>query len=964
MSMIERFKEIIANELEAELPAFLKALSPDEKKQLTPLITTWSQEFRAYRTGFEPEEETGRTRLQQEMVQQCAFVCLNRAGYERSVFHAWFLQQPAFKAISKWYVPAWLSDYVNGTIDHEFIRWEYNWLMDAAESGVLRPSKELLAKGIPAMIFEYDTNARHYVCKPENLLNRPVTLQEHCWYLFAYETNLHNCDRFFLFNELPPKGKTRWQAVFIQLAAEGKIDRQRLLKESLLAGNRNFNKVLSGWFIQLFTELQPTTGELLALQKELISVLSAPHSKPVNAALDAIKKIQSQTAFNSGPFLDAAPALLASDTKAIVQTTLSILESISQQQPQHAANIGLLACGAFIHADDGLQEKAARLITAVTAPGDPSLQEALQPYTITLLTSARKLLAGYTGASASDSAAAINAENERTANKELVPIPAVASIDDLIFLASQAFENNQPWHISVFPAELINWQQKIQPADWQKFEPALQRALKTKPATFTAKQGDLDYLLALFFIQACAHWVSLYPQQTKALRKQLEKFNQQKQQQTPSSTATYTPSSFHAQIESHYVLAPCGPYQYLLDCALQKLQQQDTLPLLSTPTHEPGWLNALTLTERLVQYQESETPPHEMDLQVALSRCYLPNTGPAIELAEKKLRGEYRNLLLFLFDKHAEPQPPFQWQSAWMIASLTKKEKRTYKAFEAFPWYKQPFSFYTGQHQWESVSEAFEAKDLDRKKMEVRTVTRYRTSMRVIEHPNTIKADSASLTNQPLIIGDYLRFKKYAGIHHNDFQRILLLTPNNPDPLLAGTLNTHLTWPQFWEEEDRKQATAAVQALHATMNGLGNMAHVFVATCMLSADKTIAHVAGEIWIAGVNNNNISSATLGEALGIHEKVEFAPIKRFTDLAMQQLIRLSDKHNRELQIVTEQLLKQLPDEPITNLKKLLELYLELLELNRSTVTDALVLEKLSTWKATKTIQKMAGALLGKS
>ncbi|OQP62636.1 hypothetical protein A3860_26865 [Niastella vici] len=959
MNVIERFKEIIAKELEAELLPFLKALSPDEKKQLTPLIKTWSQEYRAYRTGFEQEDETARTRLQQEMVQQCAFVCLNRADYERSVFHGWFLQQPVFKEIIEWYVPHWLSDYVNGTIDHEFIRWEYNWLMDAVEIGILQPSKEIVTKSIPAIIFEYDTKARHYVCKPENLLKRPITLLEHIWYLFQYESNLHNCDRFFRFDEIPEKGRSRWQSVFLQLAAEGTIDRQRLLKESLLASNKNFNKVLSGWFIQLFTDCKPTTVELIALQKELISVLNAPHSKSVNAALNAIKNIQPEAAFNSQPLLDAAPALLASDTKAIVQTTLSILESISRQQPQHATNIGLLACHAFIHPDDGLQQKAAKLITAVIKPGDASLPEALEPYKTTLLTSARKLLTGYmeSSPSATQSASAIYAENETPANKELVPIKAIASIDELIFLASQAFENNQPWHIAVFPAALVQWQQKIQPADWQKFEPALQRALKTKPATFTARQGDLDYLLALFFIQACAHWVSLYPQQTKALRKQLEKFPPA----APSSTATYTPSSFHAQIETHYVLNPCGPYQHLLDCALQKLQQPDPLPLLSTPTHEPGFIDALTLTERLVQYEESNTPPHDMDLQVAISRCYLHNTGPAIDLAEKKLGGEYRNLLLFLFDKHPEPQPPFQWRSAWMIASLTKKQKRTYKAFGSFPWYKQPFSYYSGQHQWESVSEAFEEKDLDRKKMEVRTVTRYRTSMRVIEHPNTIKADNASLTNQPLIIGDYLRFKKYVSISHNDFHRILLLTPNNPDPLLADTLNTCLTWPQFWEEEDRKGATAAVQALHSTMEGFGNMAHVFVATCMLSADKTIANLAAEIWIAGVNNNTISSAAIGEALGIHEKVEFAPIKRFTDLVMQRLIRLSPRHNRELQLVIEQVLKQLPGEPITNVKKLLEVYLELLALNNSQVNDPSVIDKLNSWKGTKTIQKIAATLL---
>jgi hypothetical protein len=939
MNIVEQFKEIIAKEQEAQLIPFLKTLSPDDKKQLTPLIKTLSQDYWAYGKVYNQEGNIQGTSLQQLMTLQCAFVCLTQVDYEKSIAYVWFMWQDSFKKITEWYVPTWFTGFVNATVDNEFISWDYNWLMDVTERGVLQPSKEVVTRSIPAMIFESTGSGRHARCNPKNLLKRPITLQEHIWYLFEYVSTLHACDRYMQFDKKSAKEKTGWNPLFTQFAAEGKIDRQRLLKESLLASNKNFNKVLSGWFIQLFTDLQPTTAELIALQKELISVLSAPHSKPVNAILGAIKNIHQESSFNLDPFLDAVPALLASDTKSIVNTTISILEKIVQQQPHHAKNIGRLACHAFIHQDDSLQEKAAKLITAVMAPDDATLQEALQPYKSTMLLSARKLLAGYSDSLVTDikSATALHPENETPQNKVLVSIPAVASFDDLVFLASQAFDNNQPWHIAVFPAALLQWQKEIGPADLQKFEPALQRALKMKGKPLTGKQGELDYWLAMFFIEVCSQWVNTYPTETTTLRKQLEKFNPVRQEQIPPST------------QSYYSLDPCGPYQHLLVLALQKLRQQDTLPLLSTPTHEPGWIDALILTKRLVQYEESKTVPHEMDLQVAISRCYLYNTGPAIDLAEKKLSNEYRNLLLFLFDKHPEPQPPFQIQSAWMTASLTKKQKRTYKAFESFPWYKQPISYYTGQHQWGTVGEASD----------------YHKSMQVIREKDTIKADSSISANQPLIIADYMRFKRYATIGQNDFHRILLLMPNNPDPLLADTLETSLAYPDFYEEQDRKFVIAVVQALHSIWDGSGNMAHVFIANCILNVDKTVANLAAEIWINGVsNNNNIRSAEIGEAIGILEKAAFAPIKRFTDLVMQQLIRISDKHNRELQIVIEQLLKQLPDQPITNLKKLLEIYIELLALNNVAVTDRLILDKLSSWKETKAFQKIAGTLLGKS
>ena len=56
MNIIERFKEIIANEQEAELLPFLKALSPGDKKELTPLIKTLSQDYWTYGIVYNQEE--------------------------------------------------------------------------------------------------------------------------------------------------------------------------------------------------------------------------------------------------------------------------------------------------------------------------------------------------------------------------------------------------------------------------------------------------------------------------------------------------------------------------------------------------------------------------------------------------------------------------------------------------------------------------------------------------------------------------------------------------------------------------------------------------------------------------------------------------------------------------------------------------------------------------------------------
>jgi hypothetical protein len=40
-------------------------------------------------------------------------------------------------------------------------------------------------------------------------------------------------------------------------------------------------------------------------------------------------------------------------------------------------------------------------------------------------------------------------------------------------------------------------------------------------------------------------------------------------------------------------------------------------------------------------------------VQLALQRCALDDLSEALELAEKKLKGEYKDLLLFFFGKNA-----------------------------------------------------------------------------------------------------------------------------------------------------------------------------------------------------------------------------------------------------------------------------------------------------------------------
>ena len=77
------------------------------------------------------------------------------------------------------------------------------------------------------------------------------------------------------------------------------------------------------------------------------------------------------------------------------------------------------------------------------------------------------------------------------------------------------------------------------------------------------------------------------------------------------------------------------------------------------------------------------------------------------------------------------------------------------------------------------------------------------------------------------------------------------------------------------------------------------------------------------------------------------MELAPLKRFTTQVYESMYKRSAFHNRQLEELLTVFISGLPDKPVTGLKQLLELYLELLTINRSKVTNEQLLQRLQEW-----------------
>ena len=169
-----------------------------------------------------------------------------------------------------------------------------------------------------------------------------------------------------------------------------------------------------------------------------------------------------------------------------------------------------------------------------------------------------------------------------------------------------------------------------------------------------------------------------------------------------------------------------------------------------------------------------------------------------------------------------------------------------------------------------------------------------------------------------------------------------------------------MTYPSFNESNEPRLVANTLEALVQLNVRYGETGHLFIAAAMLSADKTIQSFAAELWIKH-GGRHIDSERIGRMIGTIETIEFAPLKRFTDLLSSSMINVSGAHNKELGILIGALLTNLNSDAITNLKKLLEIYYELVSINQSEV-PASVKDRLLAWSTSPSLKKPIEKLIG--
>lgn len=270
-----QFIKLLITEEATQLIPFLRSLTEEAKLTLIPYLQTLNQDYLAYQSQECPRSRRA-SDVQAHMLAVASFVCLDRDSFEKVHVSDQLLQERTLKTVLPWYCPAWFSDYANHYAEDHYLPacFSYDYLIHLMQHGWVRPDEALITQFLPQLIYELRDHQWTYC--PENLTRHEVTIREHLWYLFRYETNVNWSDRHLLYgaeNQLD----TDWKHTLKLLAAGRKIDRCRLLKEAVEAASRPFNPALQQWFLDLLDYLEPTPEELLFATTQSLPK-PAPHS--------------------------------------------------------------------------------------------------------------------------------------------------------------------------------------------------------------------------------------------------------------------------------------------------------------------------------------------------------------------------------------------------------------------------------------------------------------------------------------------------------------------------------------------------------------------------------------------------------------------------------------------------------------------------------------------------------------
>ncbi len=388
-----------------------------------------------------------------------------------------------------------------------------------------------------------------------------------------------------------------WQTALVTLAADGTVDRQRLLDASLDGLQRGFAPFRAQWFSAFHEALEPTIPERAARASTYLALAASPVGPTVSMALKALTMVQKAVALDPVEVVATiGPALLV-PAKGTATKAVALLAKAGDASDSDAA--ALVMVEALGHSSKEVQAAGLKHLRRWSPSGpSPATADRLTFLADGCHISVRADLDGWHTAAGATS----------TTASEARPAPAPSSAVRFVDITA---------------------------IDWLASERSLlvitdRDELYERASTAMEDPGDpdeIEVVLAALARFDVSDVVSDRRAQTLAKRAAKLQTNSERSAKAHVAAcivARFAPESWvvppwrqDPRADKDVVLDEL--LERRLDALARTFRRRAKVGLLSTPTHRGGWIDPMALVDRLLEWS-STNPCDETDLAAALLR--------------------------------------------------------------------------------------------------------------------------------------------------------------------------------------------------------------------------------------------------------------------------------------------------------------------------------------------------------
>ena len=535
-------------------------------------------------------------------------------------------------------------------------------------------------------LLEINMGSRSVTADVNFLLQNPEAIEKVLLQLYRIETKVLDLSKWKSDNPSSKmstsgvaKVTTYWDEVFELLVHYGyQIPRSFVgqLLESLL---NQWKKPHLDWHCRLLKWLAPTQEELLAHQQTLFAVLGTGVGSVVKTVMEYIVSIANAPQFDFEGFRVQFPLAFTVEKqpKAHLQGVEILAKEFKKYPPTDVSYREQLAV-LFTQPDVKLQEAVAELLT--TYFNHEGLPEVIAPYRDYLKGKAQNLLASLSPSESSApsdlSDRSASSEKSQTACASHTPRTPLSfkeeSGERILFLIGDCIREKSAATIDVFFDALVRLQDQI-PADYaEQIKPYLKQLLARE--WFVGTMPLLYLFLDSWSNQSPTPLVYDPDKEWKEIQKL---YKEDKYTQADKL------GRIRAIHEGANQAKEAFPYLFnKIARTLQKLKEKDTLPFLSTPTHEPFYIEAEVLVDKLLQYEAQGKSPDLDDLIVACNRLLFWEVSAAAKEKAQQLKGDYAPAIQYYLGLTDKIQLNEALLPLWTQITRLKHPDEEFKVFE------------------------------------------------------------------------------------------------------------------------------------------------------------------------------------------------------------------------------------------------------------------------------------------